>query len=137
MPKGKRGGRVAGQRNKRTVAMMQLAAEGETPVAHALRVMRDETQSPDLRLQAARIAAPYLHPRPNPERFAKVDLPEALDRPSDILVMHASLLNTVAAGALSLEAGQQLSAIITAHLRLAEFVDLEARIATLERKHSK
>ena len=34
-----------------------------TPLDHLLAVMRDETADPAKRLQAARDAAPYLHPR--------------------------------------------------------------------------
>lgn len=136
MPKGKRGGRAAGTRNRRTVEMMALAAGGETPVEHALRVMRDSEVDPETRLHAAKVAAPFCHPRPTPERFVDVALPAAMDRPADVLAMHTAVLTAVASGRLSLEAGQQLSAIISAHLRVAEFVDLETRIAALERKET-
>ena len=136
MPKGKRGGRAAGTRNRRTVEMMALAAGGETTVEHALRVMRDETLAPEIRLQAARIAAPYIHPRPNPERFVDVALPAPMDRPADVLATHAAVVAAVAAGELSLEAGQHLSSIIATHLRVVEHVELEARIATLERNQT-
>lgn len=133
MPKGKRGGRVAGTRNRRTAELLALAAGGETPVEHALRVMRDPAVDPETRLHAAKVAAPYCHPRPNPERFVNVGLPAAMDGTGDALAVHAAVVAAVAAGELSLEAGQHLSAIIAGHLRIVEHVELEARIATLER----
>ena len=62
----KRRGRLAGTRNKRTEALMALAEEGETPCDFALRIMRDDGQPPDIRMNAAKIAAPYVYPKPKP-----------------------------------------------------------------------
>jgi hypothetical protein len=135
MTEGKRGGRVAGQRNRRTAALMELAEEGESPVSHCLRVMRDDTQPPDLRLQAARICAPFVHPKPVPERFVTFELPEQpSDGSADLLAIHAAILRAVAAGSVSLEEALQLSAIVQSHARIVETTDLEARIAALEQE---
>lgn len=132
MTKGRRGGRAQGQRNRRTTALMELATEGESPVAMFLRLMRDEGQPQDVRILAARAAAPYCHPRPTPDRFLGVDLPHALESAADLLAMHAAVLKAVASGEMSIDAGQQFSAIVQGHIRLREAVDLEARIARLE-----
>lgn len=72
---GTRGVRVTGSRNRRTHAPLALAEQGETPCGFALRVMRDETQPPELRMHAAKLAAPHVHPRPQP----KPRLVEALE----------------------------------------------------------
>jgi hypothetical protein len=67
MEGGKTGGRKAGTRNRRTQALLELAEAGETPCAYGLRVMRDESMDPTLRMQAAKLVAPFLHPKPQPE----------------------------------------------------------------------
>jgi hypothetical protein len=69
MPKGKKfGGRQMGTPNKRTQALhSKAAAEGQLPVDYLLEVMRDPKASTELRLDAAKAAAPYLHARRAPE----------------------------------------------------------------------
>jgi hypothetical protein len=63
----KTGGRKKGTKNKRTLVRLGLAKEaaetGVTPLAFLLAVMRDETRPPAERLEAAKSAAPYMHPR--------------------------------------------------------------------------
>jgi hypothetical protein len=65
MAKGlKTGGRQKGSRNKRTEA--QVAAienSGLTPLDYMLTVLRDPEAKCDLRMEAARSAAPYVHPK--------------------------------------------------------------------------
>lgn len=66
-------GRPKGAETRRTrLIAQQAAAEGVTPLEYMLRVMRDESVSPDPRVQAAReamrfeaakAAAQYCHPR--------------------------------------------------------------------------
>lgn len=132
---GTRGGRVAGQRNRRTAALMAMAEDGESPVSHCLRVMRDDSQPSDLRLQAARICAPFVHPKPVPERFVSLEMPQMPgDGSIDLLSVHAAILRAVAAGSVSLEEAGQLSAIVHSHARIAETAALEARIAALEQE---
>ena len=131
-------GREAGSRNKRTVALMALAEEGETPCAFALRVMRDDTQLPDVRMHAARLAAPFVHPKPQPEpRYVTLDLPEEFGDAESLKNVHATLLRSIASGETSLEEAKELSAILEAHRRLVETVDLEERIARLEKDQKK
>src|SRR5262245_34074608 len=117
-------GRGLGSRNKRTLALMALAQEGETPCAFALRIMRDAEKSEDLRIQAAKIAAPYIHPRPQPEpRYVELGLPETFDDAMSLKTFHATLLQSIASGETSLEDGRELSAILETHRRLVETVD--------------
>lgn len=131
-------GRMPGSRNKRTLALLELAEDGETPCAFALRIMRDDTQLPDLRMHAARLAAPFVHPKPQPEpRYVTLDLPDAFGDAESLKCVHATLLRSIASGETSLEEAKELSAILEAHRRLVETVDLEDRIARLEKEQKR
>jgi hypothetical protein len=128
-----RGGRAPGTRNRRTVELMALAEVGETPCAFALRVMRDDSQPQDIRLHAAKLAAPYVHPKPQPEpRMVSFHLPARIDTADSLLQVHATLLKATADGDLALDEAREVSAILETHRRLVETVDLEARITRLE-----
>jgi len=57
-------GRKPGSPNKRKRRIVdRAAAEGITPVEFLLQTMRDETLELHVRMQAARDAAPFVHPR--------------------------------------------------------------------------
>lgn len=58
------GGSRKGRPNKATAAKAAaVAASGLTPLDFMLRVMRDEMQDLDVRMDAAKGAAPYVHPK--------------------------------------------------------------------------
>lgn len=60
----KTGGRVAGVPNKATQARQaKIEASGLTPLDYMLTIMRDEAMAPEARFEAAKAAAPYVHPR--------------------------------------------------------------------------
>jgi hypothetical protein len=62
----KTGGRKKGSLNKRTRELQRLAAEvpdKDSPLAFMLSVLQDPDLPLDLRLDAAKNAAPYLHPK--------------------------------------------------------------------------
>lgn len=60
----KRGGRQKGTPNKATVARQSaVEASGLTPLDFMLLVMRDQSNDLTTRMDAARSAAPYVHPR--------------------------------------------------------------------------
>lgn len=57
-------GRKKGSRNKASAAReAAVAASGLTPLDLMLSLMRDETQPLAVRIEIARAAAPYVHPR--------------------------------------------------------------------------
>lgn len=57
-------GRKRGSRTRRTAEVaLQAAENGQTPVEYMLEIMRDETNPQSVRLQAAGMVAPYVHPR--------------------------------------------------------------------------
>jgi len=65
MAKGRKtGGRQKGTPNKRTQEVVaKIEASGLTPLDYMLQVMRDVNEALDIRLDAAKAAAPYVHPR--------------------------------------------------------------------------
>lgn len=58
------GGRKKGTPNRASAAReKEIARTGETPLQYLLRVMRDDKRPADERLNAAKFAAPYVHPK--------------------------------------------------------------------------
>lgn len=63
----KTGGRQKGTPNRATAAKeAEIAASGLTPLEFMLFVLRDELQPFDARMDAAKNAAPYCHPKRAP-----------------------------------------------------------------------
>lgn len=64
-PKGVRqGGRQKGTRNKKTAAMIEgVQSSGLTPLEYLIGIVRDESKDEIVRVDAAKAAAPYIHPR--------------------------------------------------------------------------
>ena len=56
-------GRPKGSRNKRTIADQEILSSGMSPLAFLCSVYRDPKQPMKRRIEAAKCAAPYLHPR--------------------------------------------------------------------------
>lgn len=62
--KPKTGGRQKGAANKATAQRQaEVAASGLTPLDYMLAILRDEALDESKRLDAAKAAAPYVHPR--------------------------------------------------------------------------
>lgn len=60
----KSGGRVAGTPNlKNQVQAVKIKDSGLTPLDYMIGIMRDVKQEPKDRLDAAKSAAPYVHPK--------------------------------------------------------------------------
>lgn len=57
-------GRKAGSPNKATAERQKAIEEsGLTPLEYMLTIMRDEAMTPESRFEAAKAAAPYVHPK--------------------------------------------------------------------------
>lgn len=83
-------GRKAGSPNKATAERQaEVAASGLTPLDYMLQVMRDEERMPDVRLDAAKAAAPYVHPK-----LASIDMNADLNLKADDTI--AGLLARIA-----------------------------------------
>jgi hypothetical protein len=67
MPRGGKregAGRKRGSTNRFSQRLMEFAQEsGEMPLDYLLRVMRDDTERSNIRIDAAKAAAPYVHHR--------------------------------------------------------------------------
>lgn len=60
----KTGGRQKGTPNRATAARQEeVAASGLTPLAYMLGILRDEKMPADARFEAAKAAAPFVHPK--------------------------------------------------------------------------
>lgn len=67
----KTGGRKKGTKNKATIEREKAAAadlekakaDGTSPLEYLLKLMRDESKGDELRFEAAKAAAPYIHPK--------------------------------------------------------------------------
>jgi hypothetical protein len=126
-------GRKPGSRNRITAETLALVSDGKTPVSFALEIMKDESKAMDLRLNAARIAAPYLHSKPQPEpRLITFSLPNNFSSPEGLSLIHANVLKSVAEGELSLEEGKEISIILENQRRILETTDIAVRLAKLE-----
>jgi hypothetical protein len=131
-------GRPLGSRNKLTAKTLALVSDGKTPVAFALGIMNDEAKAMDLRLNAARIAAPYLHSKPQPEgRMVSFALPENMATAEGLSQIHVNILKSVAEGELSLDEGKELSVILENQRRIIETTDIVARLTKLEAAQSR
>ena len=125
-------GRPKGVRNRLTDEMLDLASEGETPVSYGLRILRSEDSSDELKLKAAQLVAPYLHPRPTPlPRTVEFDLPDT-STVQGISEAIGAILAAAAAGQLAPSEAKDLCGLLDARLKALEIVTLEERIAKLE-----
>jgi hypothetical protein len=131
-------GRPLGNRNKLTAETLALVADGKTPVAFALGIMNDDTKVMDLRLNAAPIAAPYLHSKPQPEgRMVSFALPENIATAEGLSQIHLNVLKSVADGELSLDEGKEISILLENQRRIIETTDIMARLTKLEAAQSR
>ena len=76
----KTGGRKRGTPNRRTIAQQEIAASGLSPLEFLCAVYRDPKQSMTRRIEAARCAAPYIHPRISTTEFVPPSKPDAVNR---------------------------------------------------------
>lgn len=92
MAKGRKtGGRKKGSRNKRTKAReAAIESSGLTPLEFMLGVLRDPKQEYEMRLDAARSAAPYVHPK-----LANIELTGKDKGPLEISIVRYSTAQPV------------------------------------------
>ena len=125
-------GRPKGSRNKWTTELLALAADGETPVEFGLRIMRDDKATVEQRLQAARFAAPFLHPRPPPpSEDAAFELP-ATDTLEGIAEAAGAILRAVADGRISALDGRHVADLLEFQRRSLRRVELDRVFKSLK-----
>jgi hypothetical protein len=107
---------------------MELVEAGETPAAFGLRNMRDDTQPLDVRLSAARLVAPLIHPRPSPAgETVTVSLPDA-STTDGILQASGAIMKALAEGDLAVSTGKDLMDMLDSHRKGLELTVIEERL---------
>jgi hypothetical protein len=125
-------GRPKGSRNKATQELMALVAQGESPIAYAVGVMRNTHFNVTCRLQAAKLVAAYVQPRPAPAaESVELELPE-VDTATGVTRAVAEVLRAVASGEVSADAGRDLVAILDVQRKSLEAADFDRRLRQLE-----
>lgn len=135
-------GRKVGSATKRTREIAdKAAAEGITPLELMLQIMRDEACPADagseqkiafhsLRFEAAKAAAPYIHPR-----LANIDKPVQIEPLTGSLADQGrTVMTAVSAGRITPGQASALMQTLSAQARIVEVSELEARVATLEKQ---
>jgi hypothetical protein len=118
-------GKPRGARHKTTVAIEGLMGKyGEQVAARVIKRASDGDMTA-ARLVLERIASPR---RGRPVRLK---LPEIADAAS-VMNAHAALLREVAAGKLTPEEAEPVSAMLGAHLKTIETVDIDRRLRDIE-----
>ena len=101
MAQGKKtGGRTKGVPNRATAAKAaEIAAAGVTPLDYMLSILRDEKMSTESRFEAAKAAAPYVHPKlANIQHGGDPDSPIKHELADATFAKFAAALDLAAAG---------------------------------------
>jgi len=143
-PGERRGGRQKGTRNKRTAALIHAAeAGGMMPLDLMLRIMRDEAcpEGADpaqkiafhsLRFEAAKAAAPYVHPR-----LSQRDEPVKIGSLTGSLAEQGTqVLAAIAEGRVTPSQGTTVLQALAAQANITKIDDLARRVASLEDKRN-
>jgi hypothetical protein len=120
-------GKPRGARNKVTVAVESLMGEYGPQVTARVIERASKGDMVAARLVLERIAPPRRgHP-------VHLKLPPICDAPS-VMNAHAALLRAVAAGKVTPEEAEPVSAMLGAHLKVVETVDIDRRLREVESK---
>ncbi len=89
-------GRKPGTPNKASAAReKEIAESGLTPLDYMLSIMRDENMPTDSRFEAAKAAAPYVHPKlANVEHSGGIDVTTQTKEQRDAAVAAATRANS-------------------------------------------
>lgn len=136
-------GRKRGTANKRTRAIAdRAAAEGVTPLDFMLALLRKpapkganaevQARYDGLRFEAAKAAAPYLHPRLAP-RDAMIEVAMS----GTLAEQACAVMKEMAAGAVSPAQASQVMGALASQARIVEVDELERRVEALEQAKAK
>jgi hypothetical protein len=120
-------GKPRGARNRVTVAVESLMGEYGPQVTARVIKRACEGDMCASRLVLERIAPPR---RGRPVHLKLPDIGDA----AGLMAAHAAVLRAVAAGKLTPEEAEPLSAMLAAHSRVVENVELEARMKAIEER---
>ena len=120
-------GKPLGARNKVTLAVEGLMGKyGEQVAARVIK------RASDGDMTAARLVLERIAPIRR-GRSVRLKLPDIVDAAS-VMNAHAALLSEVAAGKLTPEEAEPISAMLGAHLKTIETVDIDRRLREVEGK---
>lgn len=137
-------GRKTGAASKKTREIAdRAAADGVTPLEFLLKVMRDEAcpEGADpaqkmafhsLRFEAAKAAAPYLHPRLS-QRDEPVKLPSLK---GSLAEQGTKVLSSIAEGRITPGQGATVLQALSAQASITKVDDLARRVAALEERRN-
>lgn len=83
-------GRKPGSKTVFTKQALEKIGEGITPLEYMLSILRDENESPTNRFEAAKAAAPYVHPRLSQVDSTVMHKHDAVDYSREELIAIAS-----------------------------------------------
>lgn len=128
-------GRAKGSVNKRTTELLaHVSATGDTPLDYMIGILQDEASPADARKWAAEKAAPYIHPKPQPQaRTVNVELPDT-STPAGVAEAIGAVLAATARGAMAPSEGRDMVGLLEARLKAFETIEMEERIRRLEER---
>ena len=120
-------GRPKGSRNAVTI-MAEALLDGDAPAI--MRKLVDKALDGDS--AALRLCLERLLP-PKRQRYVTFELEEEIKSPADAVRTSATVLLACANGEMSSEEATQILALIESHVRILNAVEVDARLAALER----
>ena len=125
-------GRKAGSPNKATAAIRELAGKyAGNAIDTLVALMNDDETPAAARISAAKELVERGFGRPGSYATLELETPLSELSPKDAI---AVVTDNTTAGAISIEEGQRLVAMIEARIKAVEFDELEQRLSAVESK---
>ena len=125
-------GRKAGSPNKATAVIRELAGKHVEEAVNMLAELINDMGAPHAaRISAAKELIERGFGRPGSYATLELEIPLSELSPKEAI---ATVTDSTAAGAISIEEGQRLVAMIEARIKAVEFSELEQRLSELESK---
>ncbi|MCP4184846.1 MAG: hypothetical protein GY761_16260 [Hyphomicrobiales bacterium] len=123
-------GRKPGSPNKATAAIRSLAGEhAETAIDMLVELMEDGGTPAAARISAAKELLERGYGKSGSYAALELDIPLSELQPKEAI---AAITDAVTAGAISVEEGQRLVAMIEARIKAVELAEVEDRLSALE-----
>ena len=117
--------------------LSRALAKGKSPLEYMLDTLNDPNTTEGDKRWAAEKSAQFVHPRPMPQpRTVQVKLPDT-STPAGIAEAIGSVIAVTARGRLAPSEARDLVGLLETRLKAFEVLNLEERIALLEKKDRK
>jgi hypothetical protein len=120
-------GRVPGSRNKTTILLDELGAEGLDEV---IKVVNQQARQGDMRAASLLLSRGWPHRRGRP---VKIDLPP-VETSAGLIQAHAAVVAAMSKGDLTPDEAASIASVLETQRRAIETHDHERRIRELEQK---